>query len=417
MKQIWTVLKFEYLNYLKNKIFLGVTIGVVVVLGVVLSFPRFTAGGKAGEGDEQQPSVENGPIIAVQAEAGAAQSAADFLNTVLPMYQFKADTQSEAALRTALEEGTLKGAMRITGEESFTYFANSISMYDTTAAQLQDAMGKYYQYAEMTRLGLSPEDAGRLIAPNVQVDVVETGKSQQNTFFYTYIIIMMLYMAIILYGQLVATSVASEKSSRAMEMLITSANPVSLIFGKVFGSALAGLTQMGAIFGSAFLFYNLNASYWGGNSLIQSIFGVPLSLIGFSLLFFLLGYFIYAFIFGALGSLATRTEDINTSTMPITIVFIAAFVIVYTSMATGDLNSPMMVVASYIPFTAPMAMLARIAMGSVPVYELLISIAILVGSTIGIGYLSAQIYKMGVLLYGKTQKLSQVLKMRKQMKV
>ena len=149
---------------------------------------------------------------------------------------------------------------------------------------------------------------------------METGKSQQNTFFYTYIIIMMLYMAIILYGQLVATSVASEKSSRAMEMLITSANPVSLIFGKVFGSALAGLTQMGAIFGSAFLFYNLNASYWGGNSLIQSIFGVPLSLIGFSLLFFLLGYFIYAFIFGALGSLATRTEDINTSTMPITIV-------------------------------------------------------------------------------------------------
>jgi ABC-2 type transport system permease protein len=128
------------------------------------------------------------------------------------------------------------------------------------------------------------------------------------------------------------------------------------------------------------------------------------------LIFFVLGFLIYAFMFGAVGSTASRLEDINTSVMPITIIFIVAFFVVMTSMSSGDVDNTLMTVCSYIPFTSPMAMFTRIAMSTVPLYEIVISIAILIASTAGIGVLSAKIYRVGVLLYGTPPKITAILK-------
>ena len=217
-------------------------------------------------------------------------------------------------------------------------------------------------------------------------------------------------MVILLYGQMVATNVASEKSSRAMELLITSAKPTSMMFGKVIASCIAGLIQLVCVFGSAFLFFNMNQSYWGDNMIINSIFNMPIDLLLYMLLFFVLGFFIYAFMFGAVGSTASKVEDINTSVMPITMLFIIAFIVVVFSMSSGNVDNMIMKVCSYIPFTSPMAMFTRIAMSTVPAYEIVISVAILVGSVFGVGVLSAKIYRVGVLLYGTTPKIGSVLK-------
>ena len=222
--------------------------------------------------------------------------------------------------------------------------------------------------------------------------------------------IFALYMVILLYGQMVATNVATEKSSRAMELLVTSAKPTSMMFGKVLASCLAGLIQLIAIFGSAVLFYNLNRSYWGENMIIDSIFNIPASLLVYMLVFFILGFLIYAFMFGAVGSTATKLEDINTSVMPITMLFIVAFIVVMMSMTSGEVDNPAMIVCSFIPFTSPMAMFTRIAMSTVPWYEIAISIAILVGSTIGVGVISAKIYRMGVLMYGTPPTIGNLIK-------
>ena len=222
--------------------------------------------------------------------------------------------------------------------------------------------------------------------------------------------IMALYMVILLYGQMVATNVATEKSSRAMEVLITSAKPTSMMFGKVIASCLAGFIQIVAVFGSAILFYNLNKSYWGDNPIVDSVFNIPPELLVYMLVFFVLGFLIYAFLFGAVGSTASRLEDINTSVMPLTMLFIIAFVVVMFSMGSGDIDNTLMVVCSYIPFTSPMSMFTRIAMSTVPWYEIAISIAILIGSTVGVGVLSAKIYRVGVLMYGTTPKISSIIK-------
>jgi ABC-2 type transport system permease protein len=114
-------------------------------------------------------------------------------------------------------------------------------------------------------------------------------------------------------------------------------------------------------------------------------------------------------LYGAVGSTASKLEDINTLVMPITMIFIIAFIIVMFSMV-GNVDNILMRVCSYVPFTSPMAMFTRIAMSTVPAYEILISILILIASVFGIGVLSAKIYRMGVLLYGTTPKISSILK-------
>ena len=244
----------------------------------------------------------------------------------------------------------------------------------------------------------------------IEGNVENLGVDQAQNYWYTYIMIFALYMVILLYGQMVATNVATEKSSRAMEVLITSAKPVSMMFGKVLASCLAGFLQIVAIFGSAILFYSMNKDYWGDNPIIASIFDMPAQLFGFMLIFFVLGFLIYAFMFGAVGSTASKLEDINTSVMPITLLFVAGFMVVMLSFATGEVDNMLMKVCSFVPFTSSMAMFTRIAMSTVPWYEILLSIVILIGSVVGVGVISAKIYRVGVLLYGTTPKMRAILK-------
>ena len=128
------------------------------------------------------------------------------------------------------------------------------------------------------------------------------------------------------------------------------------------------------------------------------------------LLFFVLGFLIYGFLYGAIGSTASKLEDINTSVMPVTLLFIVGFMVVVFSMSSGDMENVAMTVCSYIPFTSPMAMFTRIAMGTVAWYEILISVVILIGSVFGVGVISARIYRIGVLLYGTPPRIGAIIK-------
>ena len=129
------------------------------------------------------------------------------------------------------------------------------------------------------------------------------------------------------------------------------------------------------------------------------------------LVFFILGFLIYAFLYGAVGSTASKLEDINTSVLPITFLFIIAFIVVMTAMTNGNVDTPLVKICSYVPFTSPMAMFTRICMSTVAWYEIALSILILVASVVGVGVVSARIYRVGVLLYGNPPKLIPLVKM------
>ena len=295
------------------------------------------------------------------------------------------------------------------GASSYTYYVNNLSMYDANEQTANAVLQEVYRVNAMVQSGLSPEQAGSIMQVQIESRTETLGKDQMQNFFYTYIMIFALYMVILLYGQMVATNVATEKSSRAMEVLVTSAKPTSMMFGKVLASCIAGFVQLFLVFGSAILFYNLNREQLS-NPLIASIFDIPVELFVYMIVFFILGFLIYAFMFGAIGSTASKLEDINTSVMPITFLFVIAFMVVMFSMSSGSIDNTAMKVCSYIPFTSPMAMFTRIAMSTVAWYEIAISIVILIASTVGIGVLSAKIYRVGVLLYGTPPKIGAILK-------
>ena len=308
-----------------------------------------------------------------------------------------------------MEAGDAECGFALHSPTSYTYYVDNLTMYDDKEYAADEALQKLYQVNAMTEKGITPEEAGEILSVQIDHETESLGKDQSQNFFYTYIMIFALYMVILLYGQMVATNVASEKSTRAMEVLVTSAKPTAMMFGKVIASCLAGLLQLVCVFGSAVLFYQLNKEYWS-NPIIESIFDMPLHLLLFMLLFFVLGFFIYAFMFGAVGSTASKLEDINTSVMPITMLFIIAFMVTMFSMSSGNVDNILMKICSFVPFTSPMAMFTRIAMSTVPWYEILISVLILIGSVLGVGVLAAKIYRVGVLMYGTTPKIGQVIK-------
>lgn len=412
MKQFLTILKFEYLTYAKNKIFLIVTLGMVLLMGLGLSLPRFTQFLDLDKIFSSEESVLQ--KIAVEDQTGTDSDATlAYFKAAMPDKDFILTHATKETLIEEINKDTYLGALILTSPTQYEFIIKTLGMTNTTQNEIHKMISSKYQVDQLQALGIDSTQSTEILSPKIEASVIQTGKDQTKNFLFTYILIFALYMVIIIYGQFVASSVASEKSTRTMEVLITSAKPINLIFGKVFGACFAGLTQMALILGSSILFFNLNQDYFGGNALVETVFNIPVSTILYALLFFLLGYFMYSFIFGALGSLVSKVEDLGTATMPITLVFIASFMVVMFSMSSGNLDSPLMVFASYFPLSSPMAMFSRITMGDVKWFEILISILILLGSTFITAYYSSKIYKAGVLLYGKPPKITKLLKKEK----
>ncbi len=409
MKQFEKILKFELKYYLKNKVFVGITVFLVLLITIVMFFPRIMDIFKSDSGTDNTASEL--AVMLVKAES-PEQSAImkEYFASAFTDYDVQSTDEEIDTIKDKILSEEAECAFVINGAASYTYYVNNLSIYDVNTGIADEVMQNIYQINAMIDSGMTPEQAGEIMAVQIDSTTESLGVDQMQNYWYTYIMIFALYMVILLYGQMVATNVATEKSSRAMEVLITSAKPTSMMFGKVIASCLAGIIQLIAVFGAALLCFNLNKSYWGDNMIVSSIFDMPPSLLGFMLIFFVLGFFIYAFLYGAIGSTASKLEDINTSVMPITMLFIIAFFVVMYSLASGNVDSILMKVCSLVPFTSPMAMFTRIAMSTVSWYEIIISIAVLIGSVIGVGFVSAKIYRVGVLLYGTTPKISSVIK-------
>lgn len=408
MKQFKTILKFEMNNYFQNKVFIGLTICLVLILSVIMFFPRFTSA-SGGETQNNDAASDGLPVMYIHFDGSENTAVESAFQTAFPDYRIETATD-ENSIKEQIASGNAECAFIIHSLTDYTYLVGNLTMYDTNTAAADTALQQVYRMDALSQHGITPNEAQEILSVTPQSNTESLGKDHSQNFFYTYIMIFALYMMIIMYGQLVATNVATEKSSRAMELLITSAKPTAMMFGKITAACLAGFTQLIAVFGSAYIFYNINKSYWAGNAIIASIFDMPLSLLLYMVIFFILGFMIYACLYSALGSMANKVEDINTLSMPLTLLFVAAFMVVIFSMSSGDVDNIALKICSFIPLTSPMAMFTRIAMSTVPAYEIIISVVILAASVIGIGVLSAKIYRVGVLLYGTTPKISTVIK-------
>ena len=396
MSRFRTVFLFELKGHLKNKVVVGVTIFLILASAVLLFSPRFT-GGDAGP----KQAAEDRPVMLVRAEEPEeAERLQEIFGAVFTDYDVRETSLTAEEIRGQILDGEITCAFDIGGADTCTYYVNNLGMTDQAARQAAAVLQEDYRVREMEAAGIPAEKAAGILNHAVQVETVKLGKDQSFTFFYTYIMIFALYMVILMYGQMIATNVANEKSSRTMELLVTSVNTNAMIFGKVLATCLVGLIQLALIFGSSMLFYHLNSEFWVNDMVVSSIFNPPPALLLQLLLFFFLGFLVYAFLYGAVGSMVSRLEETTSAVMPVTMLFMISFFLVVIPRASGDTESTMIRICSFVPFSSPVAMFTRIAMGSVPLIEILLSVAILVLSVVLIGFLAARIYRAGVLLYG-----------------
>lgn len=227
-----------------------------------------------------------------------------------------------------------------------------------------------------------------------------------------YIMLFALYILIMINSQLIMSSVAEEKTSRIAEMLVASVNPSALLSGKIAASATLAVVQMIIWIAIGFILGahpGAPTAVAGSDSARETTFSLSSvstgDLAGFAA-FFLLGYIQVSTMFAAVGSLVNRTEDLGALAGPLVIPIVAAFLIAMTALAAP--NTPVVVITSFVPLIAPFVMFARIVVSDVPLWQVLLSLAINIAATWAIAVLAGKIYRVGMLLYGRPPKLSQI---------
>lgn len=421
MKQFLNVLSFELSNYFKNKGYMITTILFSILLIIGLSLPSFFNMSKLIPQLDQNSteSIESVEEISEEDKKSFVIIDNNIIFENLDILE-SAFLNSKWTKVTSLDEaeeliklGNVEAGFSVDSLTKYSYLVNNSGFTDTNQMIFENLLSSLGQQVYANEHNLNINDLQSVIHPSFDSDVTILGKDSANNFFYVYIFIFAMYMMILLYGQLIAVAVTSEKSNRAIEVLVTSANSNSLIFGKVIAAALASFIQVGVILASGMITYSLNSKAWNG--LLDGIFKIPSNILLTFIIFGGLGYFFYSFIFGALGALVSKTEDISSSIGPITMIFVIVFFISMFGLSNSD--SLLIKIASFIPFSSSMTMLIRVAMGTVSNFEIVISFIILLASTILTALASAKIYRLGTLMYGNPIKLRNALKWFKKEKI
>lgn len=324
------------------------------------------------------------------------------------------------AYRIVLEEG-LTGLLLIDGPLYTLVTPDGSNV--TLNTEIESLINRAVTRANAVRLGLSDQDMQVLFQRvDLRVREISSGAddgedidsvAHTQAMILAYFLLFMIYTALIMYGNMVASGVAEEKSSRIMEVMISTVKPLELMLGKIIGVGALGLLQYAIWIGTALFMSTLGKSGIIGDLLgiADPLSTIPLSTVLWFGIYFVLGYFFYASIFAAAGALVSRVEEVSQVVTMIMMLIMVGFFGAYISFLNP--NSSFAVATSLIPFTAPMVMFARIVLANPPVSQILTSLAILVASVLFGAWISSRIYRIGILLYGKRPNLRQVVRLLK----
>ncbi|MEI3607104.1 ABC transporter permease [Pseudogracilibacillus sp. SE30717A] len=404
MNKFWTVLSHTYMTRLKSKAFIITTLIVLLFIVALANLPSIidTFTGKDGA-DQIAVIDESNELLEVLSESVAE------LDESIDLIPFKG-TEEEG--KEAVREEEFSGFLVLYLDEqklpAATYYENSaVSSWLEMMIQQQlqqikvETAMKQAGVDEVTFAAIQEDVTFEKIALD---EAAKTDEELDQTRGIVYIMLFVLYMAVVVYGQMIATDVATEKSSRVMEILISSASPVTHMFAKIIGIALLGLTQIVLIFIVGYNLILTKSQEFTGD--FFEVFGfdtISLNIYFYAILFFILGYLLYATIAAMLGSLVSRVEDVQYLLMPmIFLVMIAFFIAIF---GLGMPEAKFITITSFIPFFSPMIMFLRVGMLDVPVWQVITSIGLLVMTIVLLAILGARIYKGGVLMYGASRSL------------
>ena len=281
---------------------------------------------------------------------------------------------------------------------------------------LQSALNRAVREQRLIEAKVDSQTRQGLFQPvsleSVKIGATGEERGSGGSFVLVFGVGFIMYLAILMYGQVILGAVIEEKETRIAEILFSSVKPFTMMMGKLVGVSLVALTQL-AIWGTAFAAFALyGVNLLASRGLNASIPAVPFAHYVYFGLFFLLGYFIYATIYALVGSMVTTTQEGGQLAMPIILILVVSFYLFLPVSRSPDSSFSFWV--SMIPFTAPVAMLVRIVTQTPPFWQIALSLLIGFSTVIGIMWFAARIYRVGMLMYGKRASIPEALRWARQ---
>ena len=430
MNHLPLIIKREYLAKVKNKSFILMTFLSPLIVVALLSLVAYLT------------SVNNEKVrtITVLDESG-------FLNETLVstdqmIYEYLSDISLEEAKKVSIENNSygllhlpafaldeVSSQIRFYSEES-----PSLSLISNLESKIENRIGEL----KLKKLGV---DLSKIKAAKTNIDMnQENFEGVKTSKTGSFLKLMfggaagyLLFMFIIIYGNLIMRSVIEEKTSRIIEVIISSVKPIQLMLGKIFGTSLAGITQfaiwiilIGVLSVAASFFFGVDLSatpqqeMMAGaisdastnselQALISEFHSLPLlNLVIAFILFFTGGYLLYSSLYAAIGAAVDNETDTQQFLMPVVMLLVVGFYVGFFT-ALEDPHGTISTVFSYIPFTSPIVMLIRIPFG-VPIWEQVLSFSILIITFMLTVWTAAKIYRVGILMYGKKPTYKELIK-------
>lgn len=400
MKKFWSIFTFTYKETIRNK---ALIISTIITLIVMLGFFNMDkiVGLFNREGSKD--------LIMISTEANNKffdSNTLESLNDDDFKVVLSKDSEETNKVKKEIENGKsdYKALLEIsTGKEvSGKLYVNELPG-DSLMKKVNTILNDTKFVFSMEKFNITPEEYANIMTP-AQLDVVQTGNASHERMALVYALVFGIYIITLTFGSMVANSVIEEKSNRIMETLITMAKPMELFFGKVLGICAVGLTQIAVILGSGLIMLKTS----GASLEVLSSLNLNASIIFAFVAYFLLGYLTFSMLYAAVASLATSSQDVNSSMGAITLVFAGVFLLAMNCMF--NIESTLAKVFSYIPFASPLIMFERIVLSKVTFMEILITTIINVGFIILVGFFSSKLYKKGTLHYGKKASLIKIIR-------
>ena len=398
MQQFFTVFKYEFKKIVLSKGYLISTGIMAIILAGVFFLPQLISDLKLFN------SNNNPPVALIKTDYTKSETLVQTVHAALPDYEVKlTDKSTEEAKKEVVDD---KANFFIEANHDLTEVTeySKIGFSEASVREVQsiDAIVKNLRQSDLlAEQNLAPAAIAKVLNPDVKINLETVNKNGAASVIYTFVLIYALYMAITFYGSHVMNSVVTEKTSRAMEVLATSVKPNALLFGKIISTSLAGLIQIAAIIIEAFICVKISSVNNPNFPVNQIISNIPTQILVYMLIFFLLGFLIYSFLYGAFASTVSKIDELGSAVMPVQIIIIFTFFVTMSAINSGNADTPFNVFLSYFPFTAPMMMFTRAIISNVSTLEIILSILVLIISTYFIGWLSARIYRVGILMYGE----------------
>lgn len=422
--KIATIIKHEYLIRVKTKGFIIGTLlgplGMLLLLAIPIAMTLLTA----DDSEKRIAIIDKTGKIGIE----AVKKAPD---------KYYLTEEKELTLQDDMRNENIDGYLIIPNDILTT---GSISVFTrgggglSFISQIESIFGKIIRHQRLLNAG-ADSSVIKLVDKGITVEtqkITETGKEKDYTEVYAavgYIFGFAIYIMMLLYGTMVMRGVIEEKANRIIEVIASSAKPFEIMFGKVFGIGLVGLTQVMAwvILGAAILaaatpIMNLinpetvaQSMQQPGMQMMQTqpaagfeIPSIPIGLVIGFLFYFLSGYFVYATLFAAVGSAVDQEQDAQQLQWPVTIPIIIPMLFIGSVISSPD--SILSTVLSLIPFFSPMLMIVRVAATVVPVWQIVLSVVLMISTFLLSLWVAAKIYRVGILMYGKKPNVKDLVK-------